>query len=132
LSAAPSGTLPVGAGQLDSLLDVFRRAPDPREDNTRYRIGPVLTLIALARLAKLPARDGQRITADPLPGQRGLARTVVEKGGDYRFQIKGNQPRLLKQAQGLDALQDTPFLPTAQAVTGACQPGGCTPSPSNR
>jgi hypothetical protein len=87
---------------------------------------------AVRLLESLPARDGQRITADPLPGQRGLARTVVEKGGDYRFQIKGNQPRLLQQAQGLDALQDTPFLPTAQAVTGACQPGGCTPSPSNR
>ena len=31
LVAAPSGTLPVNAGQLDSLLDVFRQAPDPRE-----------------------------------------------------------------------------------------------------
>lgn len=255
LSAAPSGTLPVGAGQLDSLLDVFRRAPDPRDDNTRYRIGPVLTLIALALLAgrreiaeivrfattltpaqrrriglpikrgtrrfyqvpgygvfyqvltrmdpeafasrlnawlghragtlpaalaldgkmirdhiglltlaqhedgapqavavydqkentprceqtaaaallaKLPALDGKLITADPLHCQRGLARTVVEKGGDYLFQIKGNQPKLLQQAQGWDALKDTPFLPTAKAATDACKPGACTPSPSNR
>src|SRR5262249_35722762 len=38
LCAAPSGTLPVPAEQLDSLLEVFRRAPDPRDDNTRYRI----------------------------------------------------------------------------------------------
>jgi hypothetical protein len=50
-TAAPAGTLPVKAGQMDSLLDVFRRAPDPRDKNTRYRIGPVLTLIALALLA---------------------------------------------------------------------------------
>lgn len=51
LVAPPSGTLPVPAEQLDSLLDVFRRAPDPRDTNTRHRIGPVLTLIALALLA---------------------------------------------------------------------------------
>jgi hypothetical protein len=51
LLAAPSGTLPVNAGQLGSLLDVFRQAPDPRDANTRYRIGPVLTLIAMALLA---------------------------------------------------------------------------------
>ena len=37
--------------QMDSLLDVFRRAPDPRDTHTRYRIGAVLTLIAMALLA---------------------------------------------------------------------------------
>ena len=238
--APPSGTLPVKTEQMDSLLDVFRRAPDPRDKNTRYRIGPVLTLIALALLAgrreiaeiarfattltqpqrrrlhlprkqgtrrfhqvpgydvfyqvltrmdpeafaalltgwlqahhgqlpaalaldgkmirdhlglltlaqhedgaphalavydqkentprceqtaaaallaSLPALDGQLITADPLHCQRGLARTVVEKGGDYLCQIKGNQPKLLEQAQKLDALKNTPFLSTAKAAT---------------
>jgi hypothetical protein len=250
----PSGTLPVKTEQLDSLLDVFRKAPDPRDDNTRYRIGPVLTLIALALLAgrreiaeiarfsttltqpqrrrlilplkkgtrfyqvpgygvfyqvltrmdpeafahllngwlqhhagklpaalaldgkmirdhiglltlaqhedgapqavavydqkentprceqaaaaalleHLPALDGKIITADPLHCQRAHARTIVEKGGEYLFQIKGNQPNLLKQAQGLDALKDTPFLPTANPDTAACKPGACTPSISNR
>jgi len=255
LTTAPSGTLPVPAVQLDSLLDVLRRAPDPRDTNTRYRIGPVLTLIALALLAgrreiaeiarfattltqpqrrrlnlprkkgtrafhqvpgygvfyqvltrldpeafataltawlqaragtlpaalaldgkmirdhvglltlaqhedgapqavavydqkentprceqtaagallkKLPALDGRLITADPLHCQRALARTIVDKGGDFLFQIKGNQPKLLKQAQGLDALPGTPFLPTAKAATAACKPGACTPSTSNR
>jgi hypothetical protein len=254
LCAAPSGTLPVMTEQLDSLLDVFRQAPDPRDDNTRYRIGPVLTLIALALLAgrreiaeiarfattltqpqrrrlnlplkkgtrfyqvpgygvfypvltrmdpeafatllndwlqsragrlpaalaldgkmirdhiglltlaqhedgapqavavydqkentprceqtaaaalleKLPALDGKIITADPLHCQRAHARTIVEKGGEYLFQIKGNQPSLLKQAQGLDALKDTPFLPTANPDTAVSRPGACTPSRSNR
>lgn len=255
LGAAPSGTLPVQAEPLDSLLEVFRKAPDPRDDNTRYRIGPVLTLIALALLAgrreiaemarfattltppqrrrlglplkkgtrrfyqvpgygvfyqvltrmdpeafatrlnawlqsragtlpaalaldgkmirdhiglltlaqhedgapqavaiydqkentprceqaaavalleQLPALDGKIITADPLHCQRGHARTIVEKGGDYLFQIKGNQPKLLQQAQGLDALKGTPFLPTPSPGTDACKPGVCTPSPSNR
>ena len=255
LCTAPSGTLPVQAQQLDSLLEVFRQAPDPRDDNTRYRIGPVLTLIALALLAgrreiaeiarfattltppqrrrlglplkkgtrrfyqvpgygvfyqvltrmdpeafatrlngwlqnragtlpaalaldgkmirdhiglltlaqhedgapqavavydqkentprceqtaaatlleALPALDGKIITADPLHCQRGHARIIVEKGGDYLFQIKGNQPKLLQQAQGLDGLKATPFLPTARADTDARKPGTCTPSTSKR
>ena len=254
LCAAPSGTLPVQAEQLDSLLEVFRQAPDPRDDNTRYRIGPVLTLIALALLAgrreiaemarfattltppqrrrlglplkkgtrrfyqvpgygvfyqvltrmdpeafatrlngwlqsragtlpaalaldgkmirdhiglltlaqhedgapqamaiydqkentprceqtaaaalleQLPNLDGKLITADPLHCQRAHARTIVEKGGDYLFQIKGNQPKLLQQAQGLDGLKDTPFLATPSPDTDASRPGTCTPSPSN-
>lgn len=255
LGAAPSGTLPVPAEQLDSLLDVFRQAPDPRDDNTRYRIGPVLTLIALALLAgrreiaeiarfattltqpqrrrlglplkkgtrgfyqvpgygvfyqvltrldpealatllqgwlqaragtlpqalaldgkmirdhiglltlaqhedgapqavavydqkentprceqtaaaalleSLPALDGKLLTADPLHCQRKSARTIVEKGGDYLFQIKGNQPNLLQQARGLDALPDTPFLSTPKPATDGSRSATCTPSPSNR
>ena len=252
---APSGTLPLKAEQLDCLLDVFRKAPDPRDDNTRYRIGPVLTLIALALLAgrreiaeiarfartltppqrrrlglplkkgtrrfyqvpgygvfyqvltrmdpeafarllndwlqsqvgslpaalaldgkmirnhiglltlaqhedgapqavavydqkentprceqtaaaalleQLPALDGKIITADPLHCQRAHGRTIVEKGGEYLFQIKGNQPKLLKQARGRDGLKGTPFLPTPNPDTDACKPGACTPSTSNR
>lgn len=255
LVSAPSGTLPVNAGQLRSLLDVFRKAPDPRDSNTRYRIGPVLTLIAMALVAgrreiaeiarfatslkqpqrrrlglprkkgtrafhevpgygvfyqvltrmdpeafalllndwlqsragtlpqalamdgkmirhhiglltlaqhedgapqavaiydqkegtprceqtaaaslleKLPALDAKMITADPLHCQRAHARTIVEKGGDYLLQIKGNQPNLLKRAQGLDALKGTPFLPGANPATGASKPGACTPSPLSR
>lgn len=51
LIAAPSGTLPIKVEQLDSLLDVFRRAPDPRASNTVYRTYSVLTVIAMALLA---------------------------------------------------------------------------------
>jgi hypothetical protein len=254
LGATPSGTLPVPTAEVDSLLDVFRHAPDPRDDNTRYRIGPVLTLIALALLAgrreiaeiarfattltqpqrrrlnlprkqgtrgfyqvpgygvfyqvltrmdseafarlltgwlqaragrlpaalaldgkmirdhiglltlaqhedgapqavavydqkentprceqtaaaalleKLPALDEKLITADPLHCQRAHARTIVERGGDYLFQIKGNQPKLLAQAKKRDALAGTPFLSTVRAATVGCPPGGCTPSTSN-
>ena len=255
LSTSPSGTLPVDTEQVDSLLDVFRKAPDPRDSNTRYRVGAVLTLIAIALLAgrreiaeiarfatklspsqrrrlglprkkgtrrfyqvpgygvfyqvltrmdpevfatllngwlqsrsgtlpqalaldgkmirnhiglltlaqhedgapqamavydqkegtprceqtaaaalleKLPALDGKIITADPLHCQRLHARTIVEKGGDYLLQIKGNQPNLLKQAQGLDALPDTPFLPKPIRDTDASRLGNCMPLPSNR
>jgi hypothetical protein len=254
LTAPPSGTLPVKAKQMGSLLEVFRKAPDPREKNTRYRIGPVLTLIAMALLAgrreiaeiarfattlshpqrrqlglplkkgarafyevpgysvfyqvltrmdpeafasrltgwwqsrsgtlpqalaldgklirnhiglltlaqhedgapqavavydqkegtprceqtaaaalleKLPPLDGKIITADPLHCQRHHARAIVEKGGDYLLQIKGNQPNLLTQAKSLDALADTPFLPTATPVTDVSKSAGSMPSPSN-
>ena len=51
LVAPPAGVLPVNAKQMDALLDVFRQAPDPRGRNTRFRIGPVLTLLAMALLA---------------------------------------------------------------------------------
>jgi hypothetical protein len=254
LLAPPSGALPVNAKQMGSLLEVFRKAPDPRDKNTRYRIGLVLTLIAMALLAgrreiaeiarfattltqpqrrqlglplkkdtrafyevpgysvfyqvltrldpeafasrlndwlqsrsgtlpqalaldgkmirdhiglltlaqhedgapqavavydqkegtprceqttaaalleKLPALDGKIITADPLHCQRQLARSIVEKGGDYLFQIKGNQPNLLKVAQSLDAVPGTPFLPTATPATAALSSGNSTPLPSN-
>jgi hypothetical protein len=254
LVAPPAGLLPLKLVEVDSLLHTLRHAPDPRDTNTQYRIGPVLTLVAMALLAgrreiaeiarfattltqvqrrrlrlprqrgtrafykvpgydvfyqvltrldpepfatlltawlqaragslpqalaldgkmirdhigllslaqhedgvpqavavydqqegtarceltaatalleKLPALDGKMITADPLHNQRQHARTIVEKGGDYLFQIKGNQPRLFKQAQGLDALQTTPFLPTPTPPTDGLKSATSTPSPSN-
>lgn len=51
LTAPAAGTLPIKAKEMSSLLEVLRRAPDPRDSNTRYRIGPVLTVIAMALLA---------------------------------------------------------------------------------
>lgn len=251
----PAGILPLSLAQMDSLEEVLRRAPDPRRNNTHYRIGPVLTLIAMALLAGrceiaeiarfatsltqaqrrrlgLPLKKGTRafyqvpgyavfyqvltrmnpeafavllsswlqqragtlpqalaldgkmirdhiglltlaqhedgapvavtvydqkehtprceqsaaaallaagsaldgclITADPLHCQRSVARAIVEKGGDYLLQIKGNQPRLLRYAQGLDQLPGTPFLSTPSPGTAARKPAPSTPSPSNR
>jgi hypothetical protein len=49
--APPSGVLPVRQPQMESLLELFRRAPDPRGKNTRMRIGPVLAICAMALLA---------------------------------------------------------------------------------
>jgi hypothetical protein len=51
LIAAPSGQLPLKEPEVDSLREVFVKAPDPRGANTRYRTAPVLTIIALALLA---------------------------------------------------------------------------------
>jgi hypothetical protein len=229
--APASGVLPLAPAQCRSLLEVLRRSPDPRGRNTHFRIGPVLTLIAMALLGgardiaqvtrfatrlkpqqraalglprkkdtrrfyqvpsysvfyqvlsrmdpeafalqlngwlsqqagALPAAlaldgkmirdligtvtladaedgspvavrimdqkegtqrceqtaaralidglaslDGQTVTADPLHCQRELARAIVDKGGEYLFQIKGNQPKLLKHARTL--CQDHPPL----------------------
>jgi hypothetical protein len=86
---------------------------------------------ARALLESLEALDGKLITADPLHCQRKVARTIVEKGGDYLLQIKANQKHLLKQAKRLDALQDTPFLPPPKPDTDESKPALCTPSPSN-
>jgi hypothetical protein len=242
LLAAPTGTLPLKAQQADSLMDVFRKAPDPRGSNTRYRTYSVLTLIAMALLAgrreiaeiarfattlsqsqrrqlgfprkkgtkafwqvpsysvfyqvltrmdpeafakvlsgwlesragtlpgalaldgkmirdhiglltlaqhedgapvavavydqkegtercelsaasalleQLPALDGRIITGDPLHNQRKHASLIVQKGGDYLFQVKANQPNLLAKAQALDGLKNTPFLPKAKPDTAA-------------
>ena len=255
LVAPPAGVLPVTSPQMKSLLDVFRRAPDPRDSNAQYRTGPVLTLLAMALLAgrrdiaeiarfattltqpqrrqlglprkqgtrafhkvpgygvfyalltrmdpepfaallsqwllaragtlpqalamdgkmirdhlglltlaqhedgapqalavydqkegtprceqtaatalleRLPALDGKIITADALHCQRATARVIVEKGGDYLVQIKGNQPGLLQQARALDALAGTPFLSRTKAGTAASKSAASTPSPSNR
>ena len=51
LITPPAGVLPVTLPQMKSLVEVFRHAPDPRAGNTRFRIGPVLTLVAMALLA---------------------------------------------------------------------------------
>jgi hypothetical protein len=253
LAKSPAGQLPLKAAQVDSLRQVLSQAPDPRDTNTQYRIGPVLTLIAMALLAgrreiaeiarfatrltqaqrrglglplkkgtrfykvpgysvfyglltrmdpeafaKLlnswlaqkagtlpqalaldgkmirdhigllalaqhedgapqalavydqkegterceqsaaaallesqPTLEGKLITADPLHCQRKLARTLVEKGGDYLLQIKANQPHLLQKAQALDALKDPPFLSTPTPATVGSRPDTCTPFPSN-
>ena len=254
LVAPPAGVLPVTQLQMKSLLDVFRQAPDPRDTNTHYRTGPVLTLIAMALLAgrrdiaeiarfattltqaqrrqlglprkqgtrafykvpgygvfyalltrmdpeplaalltgwlqqragtlpqalamdgkmirdhlglltlaqhedgapqavavydqkegtprceqtaaltlleSLPALDGKLITDDPLHCQRATARVIVEKGGDYLVQIKGNQPGLLQQARALDALADTPFLSRPAVATAGSKSAACTPLPSS-
>jgi hypothetical protein len=252
--SAPSGQLPLNQPEVDSLKEVFIKAPDPRASNTRYRTAPVLVIIALALLAgrreiaeiarfattltqaqrrrlglprkkgtrafyqvpgydvfyqvlcrmdpeqfakllsewlasragtlpvalamdgkmirdhvglltlaqhedgapqamavydqkegterceqtaaqalleSLGALDGKIITADPLHCQRKAARTTVEKGGDYLWQIKANQKRLFKLAQKFDALKDTPFLSPPKPGTDESKPVACMPSPSS-
>jgi len=65
---------------------------------------------ANALIESMPSLDNQLITADALHCQRKLARTIVEKGGEYLLQIKGNQPNLEKRAKTKDSTPGTPFL----------------------
>lgn len=241
LVPAPGGMLPLPALARRSLLEAFRHAPDPRGPNARFRIGPVLTLVAMALLAgardvaqiarfatrlkpqqraglslpirkgtrrfyevptysvfyqvlirmdpeafartlndwlvaqagtlpaalcldgkmireligtvtladaecgspvavaimdqkegterseqsaaralieSMPSLEGQTVTADPLHCQRELARAIVEKGGEYLAQIKGNQPNLLKHARALCDGRD-PLLSRTNSGTDA-------------
>jgi hypothetical protein len=238
---APGGMLPLNPPQCRSLLEVLRQAPDPRGLNTRFRIGPVLTLVTLALLGgardvaqiarfatrlqpkqraalglpikkgtrrfyevpgysvfyqvlsrmdpetfakvlngwlgeqagqlpaalcldgkmirdligtvtladaqdgspvalaimdqkegtprceqtsartlidSLPSLEAQTITADPLHCQRGMARAIVEKGGDYLLQVKGNQPKILAHAR-TQCEDQPPLCSKPNWVTGA-------------
>lgn len=80
----------------------------------------------------LPALDDKLVTADALHCQKTTARTIVEKGGDYLLQIKGNQPKLLAQAEALNAQASTPFFSSPITVTAVSSPEASTPSRSNR
>jgi hypothetical protein len=87
---------------------------------------------AQALLAGLPALDGKLVTADALHCQKDTARAIVEKGGDFLLQIKGNQPGLLACAETANAAAGPPFLPRPIRATGGSSRGNSTPSPANR
>ena len=72
-------------------------------------------------LAQIPTLEGKTLTADPLHCQKETARQIVEKGGDYLLQIKGNQPALLKLAR--QQVKATPFLPRPPVATDALKSG---------
>jgi predicted transposase YbfD/YdcC len=85
----------------------------------------------LALLESLQALDGKMTTADPLHCQRKVARTIVDKGGDYLLQIKAHRKRLFRQGQQIEALADTAFLSIPKPATDESKSVPCTPSPSN-
>jgi len=45
-----SGKMPLSQPQRRNLMEVLRKAPDPRGSNTRFRTGPVLCIVAMALL----------------------------------------------------------------------------------
>jgi hypothetical protein len=59
--------------------------------------------------------DGSLVTADALNTQTETARIVVqEKGGDYLFTVKGNQPGVVKNVQQLYSSLSRAFSPSGQ------------------
>jgi hypothetical protein len=73
--------------------------------------------VAQQLLASVSSLEGKTVTADPLHCQKETARVIVERGGEYLLQIKGNQPKLLQYAQRQSA--GTPLLSTPPAATDA-------------
>ena len=71
--APPSGVLPLAQPQVLSLFEVLQQAPDPRAKNTRFRIGAVLTLVAMALLAgRRDIAEIARFATTLRPAQRRL------------------------------------------------------------
>jgi hypothetical protein len=77
---------------------------DQKEGTERCELKAAQKLIT-----QLPDLENKTVTADPLHCQRQSARMIVEKGGNYLFQIKGNQPNLYKVAQ--QEVLASPLLP---------------------
>jgi len=72
---------------------------------------------AVQRLLKRVDLDGSLVTADALNTQSETARIVVqEKGGDYLFTVKGNQPGLADHVQELYDSLSGAFSPSGPNV----------------
>jgi hypothetical protein len=71
---------------------------------------------ARALIASLPSLEGKTVTADPLHCQRELARDIVEKGGEYLLQIKGNQPKVLAHAR-TQCVGESPLFSRPRSAT---------------
>lgn len=88
--AAPHGLLPLTSAQQRSLMEIFCGAPDPRGRNRRFRIGPLLSIMAMALLAGARqiseiARFATRLT----PRQRAALRLPRKKGTRAFYQVPG-------------------------------------------
>jgi len=96
------------------LLSLARHADGAPQALARYdqKEGTARSEQAVAQelVDSLPALDGHVVSADALHCQRSLARSIVEKGGDYLLQIKGNQPHLEERARTKEQTPGTPFF----------------------
>lgn len=155
LTGGPSGVMPLTAKQLDSLLDALRRAPDPRQSNTHYRIGSVLAIVAIALLAGRReiaeiARFATRLTQPQrrrrgLPRKKGIRAFYKVPGYSVFYQVLCRMdPEAFAEllSQWLQAHADTlpqalaldgkmirdhiSLLPLAQHEDGAPRPSPCT------
>lgn len=125
--AAVQGSLP-GALALDgkmireivgtvSLVDVEDGSPvaltvmDQKEDTPRCEMK-----VAQSLIRSLPSLEAKVVTADALHCQKETAHAIIDAGGDYFLQIKGNQPSLLELAR--TKAHEAPFLPRPAAGTG--------------
>ena len=72
---------------------------------------------AVQRLLRRVDLEGSLVTADALNTQTETARIVVqEKGGDYLFTVKGNQPGVAGNVQELYKSLSRAFSPSGSDV----------------
>jgi predicted transposase YbfD/YdcC len=82
--------------------------------------------VAQALLGSMRELEGKIITADALHCQKQTARLIVERGGDYVLQIKGNQPGLQAHSQALDKQNpNAPLFSKSTRNTDATRKENC-------
>lgn len=71
-----------------SLLELLRRAPDPRAKNTRFRIGPVLSIVAMALLGGArQISEIARFATRLKPAQRAELGLPIKKGTRRFYEV---------------------------------------------
>jgi hypothetical protein len=86
----PHGVMPLSQPQMLSLKQVLQKAPDPRAGNTRFRIGPVLTIIAMALLAgRREIAEIARFANTLSQGQRRQLVLPLKKGTQAFYEVPG-------------------------------------------
>ena len=129
LVAAPSGQLPLKEPEVDSLREVFIKAPDPRAANTQYRTASVLVIIALALLAGRReiaeiARFATTLTQPQrrrlgLPRKKGTRAFYRVPGYDVFYQVLTRMdPESFAQRLSQWLCSRAGTLPTALAMDG--------------
>jgi hypothetical protein len=104
--APPSGVLPVGQDQMLALVELLRHAPDPRRNNTRFRTGPVLALVAMALLAgRRDLAEIERFAQNVRQPQRQQLGLPRKKGPKAFWQV----PSYSVFYQVLTRMDPTPF-----------------------
>jgi predicted transposase YbfD/YdcC len=58
-------------------------------------------IVAIPQVLKLLSLPGTLVSIDAMGCQRAIAQQIVEQGGDYLLQVKGNQPALSSELQTL-------------------------------
>ena len=90
LVAPVHGVMPLDQKQRLSLLELLRRAPDPRSRNTRFRIGPVLSIVAMALLGGArQISEIARFATRLRPAQRAELGLPIKRGTRRFYQVPG-------------------------------------------
>lgn len=88
LVEAAHGVLPLDQKQRLGLLELLRRAPDPRAKNTRFRIGPVLSIVAMALLGGArQISEIARFATRLKPAQRAELGLPIKKGTRRFYEV---------------------------------------------